>query len=126
MIKVCVLSGHEFVEAKLMYVRFIEITSPSITQFEMAASWFKTEWSVLAVKGGAISYDMVKLSNNSGIIVVYWPDEKTAKNFLAANTDRVRDVMSENKTRMFCQERLLESLDRLRSLVVQISSSCSL
>ena len=33
-----------------MYVRFIEITSPSNTQFEMAASWFKTEWSVLAVE----------------------------------------------------------------------------
>ena len=64
-----------------MYVRFIEITSASVTQFDMAVAWFKTEWSGLAIKGGAISYDMVKLSDNSGMIVVYWPDEKTAKNF---------------------------------------------
>ena len=83
-----------------MYVRFIEITSASVTQFDMAVAWFKTEWSSLAIKGGAISYDMVKLSDNSGIIVVYWPDEKTAKNFLAANSDRVKDMMAQNKTRM--------------------------
>ena len=83
-----------------MYVRFIEITSPSITQFEMAASWFKTEWSVLAVKDGAFNYDMVKLSDNSGMIVVYWPDEKKAKNFVAAHNDRMRDIMAQNKIRM--------------------------
>ena len=83
-----------------MYVRFIEITSASVTQFDMAVAWFKTEWSSLAIKGGAISYDMVKLSDNSGIIVVYWPDEKTAKNFLMANSDRVKDMMAQNKTRM--------------------------
>ena len=83
-----------------MYVRFIEITSPSITQFDMAVSWFKTEWSVLAVKGGAFNYDMVKLSNNSGMIAVYWPDEKTAKNFLTAHNGRMRDMMAQNKIRM--------------------------
>jgi hypothetical protein len=83
-----------------MYVRFIEITSPSITQFDMAVSWFKTEWSVLAVKGGAFNYDMVKLSDNSGMIVVYWPDEKAAKNFVAAHNDRMRDMMAQNKIRM--------------------------
>ena len=36
-----------------MYVRFIEITSASVTQFDMAVAWFKTEWSSLAIKGGA-------------------------------------------------------------------------
>ena len=41
-----------------MYVRFIEIMSASVTQFDMAVAWFKTEWSSLAIKGGAISYDM--------------------------------------------------------------------
>ncbi len=54
----------------------------------------------MAIKGGAISYDMVKLSDNSGMIVVYWPDEKTAKKFLTDNSDRVKDMMAQNKTRM--------------------------
>ena len=40
-----------------MYVRFIEITSPSTVQFDMAVAWFKTEWSGLAAKGGAFNSD---------------------------------------------------------------------
>jgi hypothetical protein len=43
---------------------------------------------------------MVRLSDNSGMIVVYWPDEKAANNFVAAHNDRMRDMMAQNKIRM--------------------------
>ena len=43
---------------------------------------------------------MVGFSDNSRIIAVYWPDEKTPKDSLLANTDRERDIMLQNKTRM--------------------------
>ena len=83
-----------------MYVRFIEITSPSSVQFDMAVSWFKTDRSVLALKSGATSFEVVKISDNSGVIVIHWPDEKTAKNFLADSSKQLREMMAQNKTRI--------------------------
>ena len=83
-----------------MYVRFIEITSPSNVQFDMAVSWFKTDRSVLALESGATSFELVKLSENSGMIVIHWPDEKIAKNFLAENSKQLREMMAQNKTRI--------------------------
>ena len=83
-----------------MYVRFIEITSPSTVQFDMAVSWVKTDRSVLALKSGATSFEVVKLSDNSGVVVIHWPDEKTAKNFLADSSKQLREMAAQNKTRI--------------------------
>ena len=34
------------------------------------------------------------------MIVVYWPDEKAAKNFVVAHNDRMRDIRA--RTRLGC------------------------
>lgn len=51
-----------------MYVRFIEIESPSTVQFDMAVSWLKTDRSALALESGAISFEVIKLSDKFEVL----------------------------------------------------------
>ncbi|CAI8388827.1 MAG: Uncharacterised protein [SAR116 cluster bacterium MED-G04] len=91
-----------------MWIRFVEIKSPSKMQFEMTASYFKTEWSPKVLALGAVSTEFVRLSENSGMYVICYPDEATAKDVFMKIKSDVEEHSAQNKTTIREGERIFK------------------
>ena len=81
-----------------MWTRFVEIKSPSKMQFDMTVSYFRTEWTPRVLGLGAISAEFVQLNENSGMYVISYPDEKTAKDVFKSIKAEVDAHNAQNKT----------------------------
>jgi len=62
-----------------MYIRVVSITAQSKLQFDMNVTYFERVWSPKVIRLGAISAEFVQSSENSGMYIIHYPDEKTAK-----------------------------------------------
>ena len=62
-----------------MYIRVVSITAQSKLQFDMTVTYFERVWSPKVISLGAISAEFVQSSENSGMYIIHYPDEKTAK-----------------------------------------------
>ena len=81
-----------------MYIRVWEITSPSKMAFEMTVTYLEHVWSAKGKDAGLISMEFVKFSDNNGMLIINYPDEKTAKNAFSQNKEAIDEHYKQNKT----------------------------
>ena len=89
-----------------MYIRVVSITAPSKLQFDMTVTYFERVWSPKVISLGAISAEFVQSSENSGMYVIHYPDEKTAKSVFEKIKPEVDEVRSQNRIQITEGERL--------------------
>ena len=89
-----------------MYIRVVSITAQSKLQFDMTVTYFERVWSPKVIRLGAISAEFVKSSENSGMYVIHYPDEKIAKSVFEKIKPEVDEVRSQNRIQITEGERL--------------------
>ena len=89
-----------------MYIRVVSITAQSKLQFDMTVTYFERVWSPKVIKLGAISAEFVQSSENSGIYIIHYPDEKTAKSVFEKIKPEVDEVRSQNRIQITEGDRL--------------------
>ena len=89
-----------------MYIRVVSITAQSKLQFDMTVTYFQRVWSPKVIKLGAISAEFVKSSENSGMYIIHYPDEKTAKTVFEKIKPEVNEVRSQNRIQITEGDRL--------------------
>ncbi len=82
------------------------MTSQSKMQFDMLVAYFKNIWSPKVIKLGAISAEMVKISDNAGMYIIHYPDEKTAMDTLENIQPEVDEVKAQSKVHISGGDRL--------------------
>ena len=80
-----------------MYVRIVNITAQSKLNFDMTLTYFENVWSPKVVSLGALSAEFIRTSDNSGIYIIHYPDEKTAKLVFDKIKPEVEEVRAQNK-----------------------------
>ena len=80
-----------------MYIRVVSITAQSKLQFDMTVTYFERVWSPKVIRLGAISAEFVQSSENSGMYIIHYPDEKTAKSVFEKIKPEVDEVRSQNR-----------------------------
>ena len=80
-----------------MYVRIVNITAQSKLNFDMTLTYFENVWSPKVVSLGALSAEVIRTSDNSGIYIIHYPDEKTAKLVFDKIKPEVEEVRAQNK-----------------------------
>ena len=80
-----------------MYIRVVSITAQSKLQFDMTVTYFERVWSPKVIRLGAISAEFVQSSNNSGMYIIHYPDEKMAKSVFEKIKPEVDEVRSQNR-----------------------------
>ena len=89
-----------------MYIRVVSITAQSKLQFDMTVTYFERVWSPKVIRLGAISAEFVQSSENSGIYIIHYPDEKTAKSVFEKIKPEVDEVRSQNRIQITEGDRL--------------------
>ena len=89
-----------------MYIRVVSITSQSKLQFDMTVTYFERVWSPKVIRLGAISAEFVQSSENSGMYIIHYPDEKTAKSVFEKIKPEVDEVRSQNRIQITEGDRL--------------------
>ena len=89
-----------------MYIRVVSITAQSKLQFDMTVTYFERVWSPKVIRLGAISAEFVQSSENSGMYIIHYPDEKTAKSVFEKIKPEVDEVRSQNRIQITEGERL--------------------
>ena len=89
-----------------MYIRVVSITAQSKLQFDMTVTYFERVWSPKVIKLGAISAEFVQSSENSGMYIIHYPDEKIAKSVFEKIKPEVDEVRSQNRIQITEGERL--------------------
>ena len=89
-----------------MYSRVVSITAQSKLQFDMTVTYFERVWSPKVIRLGAISAEFVQSSENSGMYIIHYPDEKTAKSVFEKIKPEVDEVRSQNRIQITEGDRL--------------------
>ena len=89
-----------------MYIRVVSITAQSKLQFNMTVTYFERVWSPKVIRLGAISAEFVQSSENSGMYIIHYPDEKTAKSVFEKIKPEVDEVRSQNRIQITEGDRL--------------------
>ena len=89
-----------------MYIRVVSITAQSKLQFDMTVTYFERVWSPKVIRLGAISAEFVQSSENSGMYIIHYPDEKIAKSVFEKIKPEVDEVRSQNRIQITEGERL--------------------
>ena len=89
-----------------MYIRVVSITAQSKLQFDMTITYFERVWSPKVIRLGAISAEFVQSSENSGMYIIHYPDEKTAKSVFEKIKPEVDEVRSQNRIQITEGDRL--------------------
>ena len=89
-----------------MYIRVVSITAQSKLQFEMTVTYFERVWSPKVISLGAISAEFVQSSENSGMYIIHYPDEKMAKSVFEKIKPEIDEVRSQNRIQITEGERL--------------------
>ena len=89
-----------------MYIRVVSITAQSKLQFDMTVTYFERVWSPKVIRLGAISAEFVQSSENSGMYIIHYPDEKSAKSVFEKIKPEVDEVRSQNRIQITEGERL--------------------
>jgi len=89
-----------------MYIRVVSITAQSKLQFDMTVTYFERVWSPKVIRLGAISAEFVQSSENSGMYIIHYPDEKMAKSVFEKIKPEVDEVRSQNRIQITEGERL--------------------
>ena len=89
-----------------MYIRVVSITAQSKLQFDMTVTYFERVWSPKVIRLGAISAESVQSSENSGMYIIHYPDEKTAKSVFEKIKPEVDEVRSQNRIQITEGDRL--------------------
>ena len=89
-----------------MYIRVVSITAQSKLQFDMTVTYFERVWSPKVIRLGAISAEFVQSSENSGMYIIHYPDEKTAKSVFEKIKPDVDEVRSQNRIQITEGDRL--------------------
>ena len=89
-----------------MYIRVVTITAQSKLQFDMTVTYFERVWSPKVISLGAISAEFVKSSENSGMYIIHYPEEKIAKSVFEKIKPEVDEVRSQNRIQITEGERL--------------------
>ena len=89
-----------------MYIRVVSITAQSKLQFDMTVTYFERVWSPKVISLGAISAEFVQSSENSGMYIIHYPDEKMAKSVFEKIKPEVDEVRSQNRIQISEGERL--------------------
>ena len=89
-----------------MYIRVVSITAQSKLQFDMTVTYFESVWSPKVISLGAISAEFVQSSENSGMYIIHYPDEKVAKSVFEKIKPEVDKVRSQNRIQITEGERL--------------------
>ncbi len=80
-----------------MFVRIVNITAQSKLNFDMTLTYFENVWSPKVVQLGALSAEFVQTSDNAGVYIIHYPDEKTAKSVFNQIKPEVEEVRAQNK-----------------------------
>ena len=80
-----------------MYIRVVAITAQSKLQFDMTVTYFERVWSPKVISLGAISAEFVQSSENSGMYIIHYPEEKIAKSVFEKIKPEVDEVRSQNR-----------------------------
>ena len=89
-----------------MYIRVVSIIAQSKLQFDMTVTYFERVWSPKVIRLGAISAEFVQSSENSGMYIIHYPDEKIAKSVFEKIKPEVDEVRSQNRIQIAEGERL--------------------
>ena len=89
-----------------MYIRVVSITAQSKLQFDMTVTYFERVWSPKVMSLGAISAEFVQSSENSGMYIIHYPEEKIAKSVFEKIKPEVDEVRSQNRIQITEGERL--------------------
>ena len=89
-----------------MYIRVVSITAQSKLQLDMTVTYFERVWSPKVIRLGAISAEFVQSSENSGMYIIHYPDEKTAKSVFENIKPEVDEVRSQNRFQITEGDRL--------------------
>ena len=89
-----------------MYIRVVTITAQSKLQFDMTVTYFERVWSPKVISLGAISAEFVQSSENSGMYIIHYPEEKIAKSVFEKIKPEVDEVRSQNRIQITEGERL--------------------
>ena len=89
-----------------MYIRVVAITAQSKLQFDMTVTYFERVWSPKVISLGAISAEFVQSSENSGMYIIHYPEEKIAKSVFEKIKPEVDEVRSQNRIQITEGERL--------------------
>ena len=89
-----------------MYIRVVSITAQSKLQFDMTVTYFERVWSPKVIRLGAILAEFVQSSENSGMYIIHYPDEKTAKSVFEKIKPEVDEVRSQNRIQITEGDRL--------------------
>ena len=72
----------------------------------MTVSYFENVWSPKVISLGAISAEFIKVSDNSGMYIIDYPDKRTALSVFEKIKPEVNEVRAQNKTQITEGERL--------------------
>ena len=72
----------------------------------MTVTYFERVWSPKVISFGAISAEFVRSSENSGMYIIHYPDEKIAKSVFEKIKPEVDEVRSQNRIQITEGERL--------------------
>ena len=89
-----------------MYIRVVSITAQSKLQFDMTITYFERVWSPKVISLGAISAEFVQSSENSGMYIIHYPEEKIAKSVFEKIKPEIDEVRSQNRIEITEGERL--------------------
>ena len=89
-----------------MYIRVVSITAQSNLQFDMTVTYLERVWSPKVISLGAISAEFVQSSENSGMYIIHYPEEKIAKSVFEKIKPEVDEVRSQNRIQITEGERL--------------------
>jgi hypothetical protein len=80
-----------------MYIRVVSITAQSKLQFDMTVTYFEQKWSPKVISLGAISAEFIQSSENAGLYIIHYPDEKTALSVFDKIKPEVEEVRAQNR-----------------------------
>ena len=89
-----------------MYIRVVSIKAQSKLQFDMTVTYLERVWSPKVISLGAISAEFVQSSENSGMYIIHYPEEKIAKSVFEKIKPEVDEVRSQNRIQITEGERL--------------------
>ena len=87
-------------------IRVVSITAQSKLQFDMTVTYFERVWSPKVISLGAISAEFVQSSENSGMYIIHYPEEKIAKSVFEKIKPEIDEVRSQNRIQITEGERL--------------------
>ena len=89
-----------------MFVRIVSITAQSKLNFDMTLTYFENVWSPKVVSLGALSAELIKTSDKSGVYIIQYPHEITAQLVFDKIKPEVEEVRSQNRIQITEGKRL--------------------